>query len=701
MTNENEQSFTLESDAQTRILELESTLKQWAQEYYENDAPSVSDAEYDRAYAELVGLNDTYPELIAADSILRQVGGATVKSDLAKVPHEIPMLSLGDVFSVTELTEWMATTQKHFNNSLAYNAELKIDGLAISLMYVDGKLTQASTRGNGLIGEDVTQNVQQIADIPAELNEPVTIEVRGEVYMPKEAFATLNAQRENEGLATFANPRNAAAGSLRQLDAKVTKERGLAAFLYQLVEPQTTLGLQTQTDVIARLHELGLPVNTLSQRVTADTDELEMYIEQHTSDRDGLPYGIDGIVIKVDDLHQQEELGSTVKVPRWAIAYKFPPEEAETVVETIEWTVGRTGVVTPTAVMTPVQLAGTTVARASLHNPTYLADKDIRLGDTVYLHKAGDIIPEIRAVNFTKRADDSEPYVVPTHCPECHEELVHVDGEVALRCINPQCPAQMQERLAHFASRLAMNIDGLGPKIIAQLVANELVHDVADLYRLSLDQLVTLEKFGETSANNLLEALAVSKTNSAEKLLFGLGIRNVGAKVAKILLQKFETIPNLMTASAAEIAEIPGIGLVIGDSIEQYFAATHAQELIAALDELGLNLAYDAAIVINNDTPLSGKKVVLTGKLTEMTRTEASDWLESQGATVAGSVSKKTDLLVAGADAGSKLAKAQDLGIEIWSEQELKAQMNLAKYGIMVKDIAKIAMSFSMACRRG
>lgn len=677
MTNVNEQSFSNEKDAQNRILKLESQLKGWAQEYYEQDAPSVADSEYDKTYAELVHLSEAYPSLISDDSILKQVGGSAVKEELAKVPHEVPMLSLGDVFSIEELADWMATTQKQFHNDLAYNAELKIDGLAISLEYVDGKLVQASTRGNGSIGEDVTRNVQQIKDIPAELTEPITVEVRGEVYMPKAAFAKLNEQREAEGLATFANPRNAAAGSLRQLDAKVTKERGLSAFLYQAVEPEQRLGVTTQQDVIKRFAELGLPVNELSAHITAGIPELEDYIASHTDDRDGLPYGIDGIVVKVDDFHQQEELGNTVKVPRWAIAYKFPPEEAETVVEDIEWTVGRTGVVTPTAVMTPVQLAGTTVARASLHNPTYLADKDIRLGDTVYLHKAGDIIPEIRAVNLKKRAADSEAYVVPTECPECHEHLVHVDGEVALRCINPQCPAQMQERLAHFASRLAMNIDGLGPKIIAQLVAKDLVHDVADLYRLTMDELVGLEKFGETSANNLLQALASSKENSADKLLFGLGIRNVGAKVAKILLQKFETIPNLMQANAASIAEIPGIGLVIGESIEQYFAEPLAQQLITDLQALGLNMAFASNIIVNTDGVLAGKKVVLTGKLTEMTRTQASDWLESQGATVAGSVSKKTDLLVAGADAGSKLTKAQDLGIEIWTEQNLKEQMDV------------------------
>lgn len=675
MDKKNEQSFSNEKEAQNRIIELERQLKAWAKEYYEQDTPSVTDAEYDVVYAELVRLSEAFPNLIGEDSILKQVGGATTKDELAKVPHAVPMLSLGDVFSIDELAEWLTTTQKHFDSALAYNAELKIDGLAISLEYVDGQLVQASTRGNGNIGEDVTRNVQQIKDIPAQLTEPLTIEVRGEVYMPKVAFAKLNEQRENEGLATFANPRNAAAGSLRQLDEQVTKERGLSAFLYQVVNPEQQLGVTTQQDAIKRLDSLGLPVNHQSAHITDGIAELDAYIGSHTDNRDELPYGIDGIVVKVDDFHQQEELGNTVKVPRWAIAYKFPPEEEETVVEAIEWTVGRTGVVTPTAVMTPVQLAGTTVSRASLHNPAYLAEKDIRLGDTVYLHKAGDIIPEIRAVNLTKRPADSVVYDIPTECPECHEHLVHVDGEVALRCINPQCPAQMQERLAHYASRLAMNIDGLGPKIIAQLVAKELVHDVADLYRLTLDELVGLDKFGETSANNLLQALESSKTNSADKLLFGLGIRNVGAKVAKVLLQQFKTIPQLMEAKADKIAEIPGIGLVIGESIEQYFAEAHARQLIIDLETLGLNMAYASGIVINTDGVLAGKKVVLTGKLTEMTRTQASDWLESQGATVAGSVSKKTDLLVAGADAGSKLTKAQDLGIAIWTEQDLKEQM--------------------------
>ena len=663
-----------QEDAATEIAALQADLKQWAREYYENDAPSVEDSVYDVAYNRLEALEAAFPALVTADSITQQVGGREVKSDLPKVAHPVPMLSLGDVFSFEELADWMATTQKSLHEPLAYNAELKIDGLAISLVYENGSLVQASTRGDGSIGEDVTANVRQIKRIPKKLNEPLTVEVRGEVYMPKAAFVTLNEERERDGLPTFANPRNAAAGSLRQLDAKITKQRQLDAFLYFAVDAENGLGVTTQAELLARMAELGLPTNPTNAVVSSEAD-VEAYITNQTATRDDLAYGIDGIVVKVNNLAYHEELGNTVKVPRWAIAYKFPPEEALTVVRDIEWTVGRTGAVTPTAVMDPVQLAGTTVSRASLHNPTYLEAKGIRIGDTVTLHKAGDIIPEIGQVILKQRPADSIEYSMPLGCPACGQELVHVDGEVALRCINPFCPAQVQESLTHFASRDAMNIDGLGPKIVAQLLDKKMVDQVSDLYRLTFEQLLTLDKFGEVSANKLLTAIENSKANSVERLLFGLGIRNVGAKAAKTIAAKFVTLDAIAHATAEEISELPGMGLIIGHSIAQYFDTDHAQELVRDFESLGVNTRYTQAVEVATDTVFSGKRVVLTGKLELFSRSDATAWLEAQGATVSGSVSKKTDLLIAGADAGSKLTKAQELGIEIWSESQLRDSM--------------------------
>lgn len=670
-----EVTLTDSNDAAEQMAKLQNQLQQWAKEYYENDSPTVEDAEYDQAYKHLQELEAAFPELIQADSITQQVGGQQVKSELPKVQHEVPMLSLGDVFSFEELANWMANTQKSFNENLAYNAELKIDGLAISLIYENGKLVQASTRGDGNIGEDVTKNIKQIKSIPSELNEPISIEVRGEVYMPKDAFVALNSSRERDGLPTFANPRNAAAGSLRQLDPKITKQRKLASFLYQAVDATEILNVTTQSDLLERLSSLGLPTNTTNAVVTNMAD-VESYIISQTNNRDNLSYGIDGIVIKVNNLNYHEELGNTVKVPKWAIAYKFPPEEAQTTVLNIEWTVGRTGAVTPTAVMTPVQLAGTTVGRASLHNADYLQAKDIRIGDTVTLHKAGDIIPEVGKVILDKRPADSITYELPTHCPACQQELVHVDGEVVMRCINPACPAQVKESLTHFASRNAMNIDGLGPKIITQLLSHDLVAKVTDLYRLTYDNLITLDKFGETAANNLLSAIETSKNNSVERLLFGLGIRNVGAKAAKTIAAKFGDLSKIAQATADEIAEISGIGLTIGDSITQYFATEQAQQLITDLADLNVNLTYTSQVATIDNPQFSGKKIVLTGSLSLFSRREATAWLESQGAVVSSSVSKKTDILIAGENAGSKLTKAQELGTEIWSEKQLRDTMD-------------------------
>ena len=661
--------------AKQEIAPLREQLTKWGREYYEQDNPSVEDYVYDRAYQRLVELEQRFPELKTSDSPTQHVGGGPT-SELTKVTHEIPMLSMGDVFSIDELMDFNQRQQDNGDVSVTpeYNLELKIDGLSLSLVYENGRLVQGSTRGNGNIGEDVTANVMTIKSIPHQLPEPLSLEFRGECYMPKESFVKLNQEREAAGLSVFANPRNAAAGSLRQLDPQVTARRDLATFMYYVPEYQK-LGVRTQAAALDRMRELGFSVNP-HNRVVHNRQEITDYIEEYTAQRDQLSYGIDGIVEKVNDLDTENALGNTVKVPRWEIAYKFPPEEQATVVRDIVWTVGRTGNVTPTAVMDPVQLAGTTVSRASLHNPDYLREKDIRLGDTVYLHKAGDIIPEISRVDLKNRPADSQPYQVPTTCPVCGSDLVHLDDEVALRCVNPMCPAQIKEGLAHFASRNAMNIDGLGPKIIQQLWDKELVHDVADLYSLTHDQLLTLDKFGDKSAANLLTSIANSRNNSVERLLFGLGIRHVGAKAAWVIMEHFQNLDRLLTASADEVAAVDGIGPTIGDSIQTYFANEQVKKLVDELRAVGVNFDYHGSVVpAATDSEWNGRRVVLTGKLEELTRADAKHWLEAHGAKVTGSVSKKTDIVIAGTAAGSKLTKAQDLGITVWDEARFAQAM--------------------------
>lgn len=678
MTEQKSVNNLTQEEATKEIGPLKERLIKWGKEYYEQDAPSVEDYVYDREYQRLVEIEQRFPELVTPDSPTQRVGGET-ETNLTKVEHDIPMLSMGDVFSVEELMDFNARQQDNpnFTGDVEYNLELKIDGLSLSLVYENGRLVQGSTRGNGMIGEDVTENVKTIKSIPQKLAEPLSLEFRGECFMPKAAFAKLNEEREANGLPTFANPRNAAAGSLRQLDAKVTAKRELDTFMYYIPEYEK-LGVKTQAEALEKMRSLGFHVNEFN-RVVHNEAEIKAYIDEYTTKRDDLPYGIDGIVEKVNDLAVEEALGATVKVPRWEIAYKFPPEEQATVVRDIEWTVGRTGNVTPTAVMDPVQLAGTTVSRASLHNPDYLRDKDIRLGDTVLLHKAGDIIPEISRVILDKRPADSKPYEIPQNCPVCQAKLVHLDDEVALRCINPMCPAQVKEGLVHFASRNAMNIDHLGPRVIEQLWDRHLVHDVADLYRLTYDQLLTLDKFGPKSANNLLTSIANSRNNSVERLLFGLGIRHVGAKAARILAQHFGSLAALMMADEEAIAEINTIGPTIADSLKNYFANEQVQELIQELQAAGVNMEYHGPAPIAQDSAAAkewqGKRVVLTGKLNEMTRDQAKQWLEERGASVTGSVSKKTDLVIAGEKAGSKLTKAQDLGVEVWNESQFAQAM--------------------------
>ena len=660
-------------EAKKEVASLRTQLDEWADAYYSKDAPEVEDNVYDQNYNRLLELEKAFPEIVTPDSITQRVGGE-IDSDFTKVNHPIPMLSMGDVFSKEELKEFDQRMQKLVGHPVEYNVELKIDGLSLSLEYQDGKLVRASTRGNGYVGEDVTANARYIADIPQVLPEPLTTEVRGECYMGKEAFAKLNQEREEEGLSVFANPRNAAAGSLRQLDPKVTKKRQLSTFIYTWVNPPREITSQHQA--IERMHELGFHTNETGRKL-ANLDEVFNFIDEYTAKRNSLTYGIDGIVLKVDDLSLERQLGNTVKVPRWEIAYKFPPEEQETIVSDIVWTVGRTGVVTPTAVMDPVQLAGTTVARASLHNPDYLNEKGVRIGDTVKLHKAGDIIPEISEVVLSKRPADSVPYEIPTTCPSCGQKLVHLEDEVALRCINPSCPAQVEEGITHFASRTAMNIAGLGPKIVKQLIAKDLVHNVADLYHLTNEDLAQLDHFKEKSINNLLTAINNSKNNSVELLITGLGIDHVGAKAARLIAQKFKNLAKIMSLGVQDIASIDTIGMTIAESMTTYFAQPEAQKLIEELKESGLNMEYLGADEPEAapDNPFKDKTVVLTGKLEHYTRSEFTKKLQALGAKVTGSVSRKTDYVIYGKDAGSKYNKAEQLGVPLLTEEEAIAQI--------------------------
>ena len=645
--------------------ELVELLNRYAYEYYTKDAPSVSDSEYDQLYRELVELETAHPDEILPESPTHRVGGVVLKG-FTKYQHQYPLYSLQDAFSREELETFDQRVRKEFP-SISYVCELKIDGLSISLTYENGVLVTGATRGDGSVGEDITENLKRVKDIPLVLPEPVNITVRGECYMPRASFDRVNQIRQENGEPEFANPRNAAAGTLRQLDTKIVAKRNLATFLYQEVSPTDQ---SSQEGVLEKLAHLGFVVN--QERVLAeDMEQIWDFIQKVAQLREDLPYDIDGIVIKVNDLAVQEELGFTVKAPKWAVAYKFPAEEKEAKILSVDWTVGRTGVVTPTANLTPVQLAGTTVSRATLHNVDYIAEKDIHQNDTVIVYKAGDIIPAVLRVVKDKRVSD-QALAIPTHCPSCQSELLHFEDEVALRCINPLCPAQIKEGLNHFASRDAMNITGLGPAVVEKLFAAQLVEDVAGIYRLTVEDLFTLEGFKEKSAEKLYEAIQASKENSAEKLLFGLGIRHVGSKVSQILLQEFHDLDQLATADPERIASIDSLGMVVAESLKRYFAQEGSKRLLQELKEAGVNRTYLGEKVAT-DAALSGMTVVLTGKLERLTRSEAKAKLESLGAKVTGSVSKKTDLVVAGSDAGSKLTKAQELGIQVEDEAWLES----------------------------
>jgi DNA ligase (NAD+) len=662
--------------AEKKIDELRHLLNQYNYEYHVLDQPTIPDAEYDQLLKELIKLEEAFPELITLDSPSQRVGGQVL--DLfTKVRHESPMLSLSNAFNENDLRDFDRRVRQGVGDEFSYVCELKIDGLAVSLKYENGLFIQGSTRGDGQVGEDITSNLKTIRSIPLRLLEPITIEVRGEAFMPKSSFARLNEVKEENGEEPFANPRNAAAGSLRQLDPQIAAERQLDIFLYAIVNMGET-NLLFHSEGLNWLDSIGFKTNK-ERKSCATIEEVLAFIEGWAEKRPHLAYEIDGIVIKVDSLAQQEELGTTVKSPRWAIAYKFPAEEVETTLLDIELNVGRTGVITPTAVLTPVKVAGSTVQRATLHNEDLIREKDIRIGDQVLIKKAGDIIPEVVQVLVESRTGKEMEFSMPTHCPECNSELVRLEGEVAVRCINPKCPAQIREGLIHFVSRTAMNIDGLGEKVVSQLFAENLIQDVAGLYRLTREQLLELERMGEKSVSNLLAAIEASKGNSLEKLLFGLGIRHVGAKAAKTLAQHFEHMDRMVYATREELTSINEIGEKMADSIVTFFEQEEVLGLLNELKEMGINMIYTGPKLVTSDQSdsfFTGKTIVLTGKLSQLTRNEAKDKIESLGGNVSGSVSKKTDLVVAGEEAGSKLKKAEELGIDVWNEERLVEELS-------------------------
>ncbi|MFY0519768.1 NAD-dependent DNA ligase LigA [Lysinibacillus sp. UGB7] len=664
------------NEIEQRIAELNKLLHEYGYAYYVLDNPIIADSVYDQLLHELIALEEANPSLIYPDSPTQRVGGVVVEG-FKKVTHDYPMLSLSNAFNEADIREFDRKISQAIGDKFSYVCELKIDGLAISLKYDNGVFVQGATRGDGIIGEDITANLRTIRAVPLRLKEPLTIEVRGEAYMPKKSFEKLNSQRAENGEELFANPRNAAAGSLRQLDPKIAASRQLSTFIYSIGGDGEAYGIDGHGEMLDYLEGLGLPSNKERQHCTS-IDQVLAFIEKWTENRPNLAYEIDGIVIKVDRYAQQDELGYTAKSPRWAIAYKFPAEEVITTLLDIDLTVGRTGVVTPTAILTPVQVAGTTVQRASLHNEDLIRDKDIRIGDTVVIRKAGDIIPQVVGVLMEQRPESSVPYEMPANCPVCDSELIRIEGEVALRCVNPACFAQIAESIKYFVSRNAMNIDGLGEKVVEQLLRADLIHDVSDLYHLTIEQLVELERMGEKSATNLVNAIQTSKDNSMERLLIGLGIRHVGEKAAKIVSEEFETMEAVMAATEEQLVAIHEIGDKMASSLVEYFANEDARAVIARLAEVGVNMTYKGkkVEVAIGDNPFAGKTIVLTGKLEQLTRNEAKAKIEELGGIVTGSVSKKTDLVIAGTDAGSKLTKAEQLGIDVWNEDRLVEQLS-------------------------
>lgn len=656
---------------QQRMTQLVTLINQYNHAYYNLDAPTVSDGVYDGLMKELILLEQTHPELKLPHSPTTRVGGA-VLDGFKKFTHSAPMLSLGNAFNEQDLREFDKRIKKMAPH-VTYFAELKIDGLAITLHYESGNFITGATRGDGVVGEDITENLKTIKTIPLTISDTNTLEVRGEVFMLKEVFESLNKERQAQDEPLFANPRNAAAGSLRQLDSKIVAQRNLTMLTYAFVNAHD-LDFNTQADSLAHLSTLGFNVNETSQTCNAIDDVID-FVKKWEPMRDDLPYEIDGIVIKVNQLGEREVMGNTAKSPRWAVAYKFPAAEVVTHLEDIIFTVGRTGMITPNAVLKPAVVAGSTVSRATLHNEDYILSKDIRIDDMVVIRKAGDIIPEVVEPVIALRKDDHLPFKMITHCPECKEPLTQPSGEVDHYCLNAHCKAKIVASLIHFSSRGAMNIDGLGEKIVKQLFDASLVVTVADIYRLTEQQLLPLERMAEKKVQKLLAAIKASKAQPLDKLLFGLGIRHVGAKVASTLAKEFKSMASIGQASLESLIEIPEIGEKIAISLIDYFQDAKNQHLIAQLESLGLNLTAADDVVITGDSPFSNKTVVLTGTL-EMPRNEAKKQLEAVGAKVTNSISKKTDYLIAGAAAGSKLTKAQSLGVTVLDEEAFVKLLN-------------------------
>lgn len=654
------------AEASKKVTQLKNEITQHNRAYYELDRPQISDAAYDKLMKELLKLETDYPELAAPDSPTQRVGGKPLPG-FQTVRHQEPLLSLGNAFSAEDLKAFHQRVVQTVGENVEYVVELKIDGLTVALTYQDGLLISGATRGDGITGEDITQNLKTIATVPLSIRELLhQLVVRGEAFMPKKAFLKLNEDREESGEPTFANPRNAAAGSLRQLDPKITATRQLQVFCYDLVHIEGK-EIKNHEEVLDYLRELGFLVNP-HRFSSGNINEVISYVEQWTEKRHELPYEIDGMVIKVNMLSQRRELGATSKAPRWAMAYKFPAEEAETKVREIIVRVGRTGVLTPTAIFDPVRLAGSTVSRATLHNEDNIRDKDIMIGDTVVVHKAGDVIPEVVRVVKDKRTGEEKPFIMPDICPECGSKTIRLPEEAAFRCTGGACPAQLREALIHFVSRDAMDIDGLGPKVVTQLLESGLVKDVADLYYLTKDQLIKMERLGEKSAQNLLNAIEKSKDNSLGQLIFALGIRFVGARTGKILAEHLGSLDRLRESSAEDLIQIPEIGEKMAQSIAAYFNQEQNLRIIEKLKEAGVNMS---AQVIPKKDVLLGKTFVITGTLPTLSRKEAQGLIEENGGKVSGSVSKKTDYVVVGEDPGSKYDKAVSLNISILNEEEL------------------------------
>ena len=647
------------------IFKLVALLNKYSYDYYVEDNPQISDTEYDTLYKQLEKLEQEYPEFILDNSPTQRVGDR-VLDEFEKVIHKVPMLSLSNTFSIEDLRDFDSRISKlSSDDSIEYICELKIDGLAISINYENGKLVSAATRGDGMVGENVTENIKTIFSIPKTLKTKKSFEVRGEVYLPKKSFELLNKEREENNEVLFANPRNAAAGSLRQLDSKITAKRRLSAFIYSVVGDEN---INSQKMALTVAADLGLPVNPnfkLCKTIDEVVDYI-MYWEEHKQD---LPYEIDGIVIKVNSYSLQEEIGSTQKSPRWATAYKFPEEELATKLLDIELSVGRTGIITPVAVLNPINISGSTVSKASLHNKDIIDELDIHIGDMVVVKKAGEIIPKVVRVVEELRLANSEKYIMPNICPSCESKTFTKEGDPFTRCLNPDCPEQNIRKIIHFASREALNIEGLGDKVVATLYEKGIIKHTIDLFSLDRNKLVELERMGDKSVDNLLNAIENSKQSSLDKVIFALGILNVGKKAGKILAEYYKNLTNFSKATVDELLELPDIGLITAESIVDYLSNDNNLRFINELIEIGMNPQYEIQNK-NTDNIFSEKTIVLTGKLVELTRNEAKEYLERFGAKVTGSVTSKTDYVIAGEKAGSKLAKAEQLGIQVLSEDE-------------------------------